>query len=303
MTAVKKGRFLVIATILIVAAFALALAGCTSKKADSSSDGESTEKSTPTINMTLASTTSTQDTGLFDVLIPAFEKANPGIKVKVVAVGSGEAIQMGKDGNADALLVHSPDDEKAFMAEGFGEDRLALMYNDFVIIGPASDPAKIKGAATAAEAFKKIAGAKATFISRGDKSGTNSKELKIWKAEGLSPDPAKDSWYKVTGQGMGDTIKVADESQAYTLSDRGTYLKMQKDGAIQAEILAEGGSDLFNHYHVITVKDAKEAEAAVTFSKWIVGAEGQAVIQDFGVAEYGKPLFFLEDTVGQSEKQ
>jgi len=292
-----KGRRFVAVIVFIIMAFMLA--SCGSNKATSSSTTTTTP--TKTVNMTLASTTSTQDTGLFDVLIPAFEKDNPGIKVKVVAVGSGEAIQMGKDGNADALLVHSPADEVTFMESGYGLTRKALMYNDFVVIGPASDPAGIKGSATAADAFKKIAAAKALFVSRGDKSGTNSKELKLWATAGLSPDPAKDAWYKVTGQGMGDSIKVADETQAYTLSDRGTYLKMQKDGSTQATILVEGGKDLLNHYHVIVVKDARQLDGAKAFSNWIIGPKGQAVIRDFGMKDYGKPLFSLEQTVGQEE--
>jgi tungstate transport system substrate-binding protein len=300
MSPVRKGWLFTLATVLIIAT--LVLAGCGSKKAaDSNTDSNTTP--TKTVNMTLASTTSTQDTGLFDVLIPAFEKDNPTVKVKVVAVGSGEAIQMGKDGNADALLVHSPADEVTFMKDGYGASRKALMYNDFVVIGPTSDPAGIKGSATAADAFKKIAAAKAPFISRGDKSGTNSKELKIWGSFAPAPTPAQDSWYKVTGQGMGDSIKVADETQAYTLSDRGTYLKMQKDGATKAVVLVEGGKDLLNSYHVIVVKDAKQLDAAKAFSDWIVGPAGQAVIKGFGVDTYGKALFSLSDTVGQEEDQ
>ncbi len=293
----KTWRFLFIAAALLIAA--LALVGCGAKESADTTD--TADKPAETVNMTLASTTSTQDTGLFDVLIPAFEKANAGIKVKVVAVGSGEAIQMGRDGNADALLVHSPADEETFMKDGFGESRKALMYNDFVLIGPASDPAKVEGTKSAADAFKKIAEAKAPFISRGDKSGTNTKELGIWEAAKIAPDPTKDSWYEVTGQGMGDTIKVADEGQAYTLADRGTYLKMQKDGSTTAKILVEGGTDLLNHYHVIVVKDAKQIDAARKFSDWIIGSEGQEVIKNFGVDDFGKPLFFLEKTIGQEE--
>ncbi|MCL2331909.1 MAG: substrate-binding domain-containing protein [Actinomycetia bacterium] len=297
MTVPKDGGLPVAVALFI--SVALVLVGCGPHKA-ASSGGPATSP-VKTVNMTLASTTSTQDTGLFDVLIPAFEKDNPEILVKVVAVGSGEAIQMGKDGNADALLVHSPADEATFMSGGFGLTRKALMYNDFVVIGPANDPAGIRGTSSAADAFAKIAAAKAPFVSRGDKSGTNSKELKIWQAAGLSPNPAKDAWYKVTGQGMGDSIKVADESLAYTLSDRGTYLKMQKSGATQAAVLAQGGTDLLNHYHVIVVKDAKQLDAAKIFSRWIVGPKGQAVIKDFGVSNFGKPLFNLEKTVGQEE--
>ncbi|MCL2324447.1 MAG: extracellular solute-binding protein [Actinomycetia bacterium] len=292
----RRGRLLVGG--VLIAVLLSTLAGC----------GGYTKESIPppyrkTVNLTLASTTSTQDTGLFDVLIPAFEKDNPAIKVKVVAVGSGEAIQMGKDGNADVLLVHSPADEVTFMQDDYGLTRKALMYNDFVVIGPASDPAHIKGSASAAAAFAKIADSASPFVSRGDASGTNSKELKIWKAAGLSPAPAKDPWYKVTGQGMGDSIKVADETGAYTLSDRGTYLKMRAAGATKAAVLVEGGKDLLNHYHVIVVRDARRLDAAKTFSSWITGPRGQAVIRDFGARDYGRPLFILEKSVGQEEDQ
>ena len=201
----------------------------------------------------LASTTSTKDSGLFDVLIPAFEKDNPAWKVKVVAVGSGAAIKLGEQKDADVLLVHSPADEKAFMDKGLGEERRDVMYNDFIVVGPTEDPAGIKGMNVAADAFKKIADTESTFISRGDKSGTNAKELTIWKAAGIEPSGP---WYQKIGQGMGEALRISNEKKAYTLSDRATYLSM-KD-ALQLDILVEGDTALFNQYGVITVKDATE---------------------------------------------
>ncbi|MBC7293877.1 MAG: substrate-binding domain-containing protein, partial [Thermoleophilia bacterium] len=203
-------------------------------------------------DLVLASTTSTQDSGLFNVLIPAFNQAYPQYRVKVVAVGSGEALKLGETGDADVLLVHSPDAEKQFMAQGFGVERKAVMYNDFIIVGPPDDPAGIKGMKSAAQAFAAIAQAKATFYSRGDNSGTHSKEKAVWKAAGISP---AGSWYKTTGQGMGETLTIADQTGGYTLTDRGTYLS-RKD-SLGLQVLVEGDKALFNQYHVITVKKAR----------------------------------------------
>lgn len=234
----------------------------------------------------LASTTSTQDSGLFEVLIPAFEAAYP-YTVKVIAVGSGEAIAMGKSGDADVLLVHSSAAEKTFMQDGFGIERKAVMYNDFVIVGPAADPAKIKGGTTADAAFKAIAGAKALFFSRGDDSGTNAKEKAIWKTAGI--EPAGD-WYQTTGQGMGETLTIADQQGGYTLSDRATYLT--KSDSLALEILVEGDKALFNQYHVITVKDAVNAQGAADFMNWITSeAVQQDLIATFGAEKFGQPLF------------
>ena len=177
-------------------------------------------------NIILATTTSTQDSGLLDVLIPLFEKET-GYFVKTIAVGSGQAMAMGKKGEADVLLVHSPDDEKKFMAEGFGVNRRLVMHNDFIIVGPASDPAGVRGAKTSADAFRKIASTGALFLSRGDNSGTHAKEKKLWKAAGISPDGQK--WYQQTGLGMGETLNVAAEKKGYTLADRGTYLALTEN--------------------------------------------------------------------------
>jgi tungstate transport system substrate-binding protein len=238
----------------------------------------------------LATTTSTRDTGLLDVLLPMFQKAT-GYNVKMVAVGSGQALQMGTDGNADVLLVHSPAAEKDLMSKGFGKERLLVMHNDFVIVGPSSDPAKIKGITSPVDAFKAIAAAKAPFASRNDKSGTNTMELSIWKSAGITP---AGDWYLQTGQGMADTLRVISDKGGYTLTDRGTYLAQQK--TLQLDILVEGDASLLNIYHVITVNPDKWPKVNYTgakaFADWILSPAIQTFIGNFGVDKYGKPLFF-----------
>ncbi|MCX5906648.1 MAG: substrate-binding domain-containing protein, partial [Deltaproteobacteria bacterium] len=203
-------------------------------------------------NIILATTTSTQDSGLLDVLIPIFEKQT-GYFVKTIAVGSGQAMAMGQKGEADVLLVHSPDAEKKFVAEGYGINRQVVMHNDFIIVGPAEDPAGLKGMKSASQAFKKMASAGALFVSRGDKSGTHSKELAIWKSAGVNPE--KEKWYQQTGLGMGQTLNVAAEKKGQTLADRGTYLALKKN--LHLDILVEGDAILLNIYHVIEVNPAK----------------------------------------------
>ena len=248
---------------------------------------EETTESVARTELILASTSSTQDSGLFEVLIPAFEEDYP-YTVKVIAVGSGEAIEMGKTGDADVLLMHSPAAEKTFMEEGFGVERKAVMYNDFIIVGPADDPAGTSGMTDAAVAFAAIAEAEPKFFSRGDDSGTNTKELAIWEKAAITPEG---DWYLTTGQGMGDTLTVADQEAGYTLSDRATYLT--KKDSLALEILAEGDTILFNQYHVITVKDAVNAQGAADFMEWIVSdSVQQNLIAPFGVEEFGLPLFF-----------
>jgi len=240
----------------------------------------------------LSTTTSTRDTGLLDVLIPMFEK-QCSCTVKMVAVGSGAALQMGQDGNADVLLVHAPASEKTFMDKGFGQERLLVMHNDFVILGPTADPAKIKGIKSPAEAFKKIADAKATFVSRGDNSGTNQAELAIWKIAGITPTK-DDAWYLQTGGAMGDTLNVANQKQAYTISDRGTYLAYKAN--LQLDILVQGDPSLLNIYHVITVNPAKwpkvNIKLANAFADFMVNKDTQKVIAAFGIDKYGQPLFY-----------
>ena len=254
-------------------------------------------------NVILATTTSTQDTGLLDVLIPSFEKKT-GYFVKTIAVGSGQAMTMGQKGEADVLLVHSPEAEVKFMAEGSGVNRLLVMHNDFVIVGPAADPAAIKGSKSSPEAFKKIAAAGALFLSRGDNSGTNAKEMGVWKAAGVKPEGQK--WYQQTGLGMGQTLNVAAEKKGYTLADRGTWLALQKN--LGLPILMSGDPILLNIYHVIQVNPAKwpkvNTEGAKAFSDFVVSAEVQKIIGTFGVDKYGSPLFFpdagkKEDSLGK----
>jgi tungstate transport system substrate-binding protein len=242
-------------------------------------------------NLILATTTSTQDSGLLDVLIPMFEEQT-GYKVQTVAVGSGEAMKMGQDGNADVLLVHSPAAEATFMSDGWGKDRALVMHNDFIIVGPAADPAKIKGLEPS-DAFKAIAAAQATFAARADKSGTSTKELGIWKKAELDPATEKPAWYIETGQGMGATLTIASEKGAYTLTDRATFLA-NKD-KLQLEILVEKNKTLLNVYHVMTVDPAKwpkvNYDGAVAFMKFMTDPAIQEVIGQFGVDKFGQQLF------------
>ncbi len=242
-------------------------------------------------NLILATTTSTQDTGLLDVLIPIFEKKT-GYFVKTIAVGSGQAMTMGEKGEADVLLVHSPDAEVKFVAGGFGVNRRLVMHNDFVVVGPAADPAKIKGTKITVDAFKKIAAAGSLFLSRGDKSGTDAKEKAIWKAAGVKYEGQK--WYQETGLGMGQTLNIASEKKAYTLADRGTYLAQKKNIAL--DILVEGDAILLNIYHVIEVNPAKwpkvNAVGAKAFADFMVSNDTQAIIKTYGIEKFGGPLFF-----------
>ncbi len=239
----------------------------------------------------LATTTSTQDSGLLDVILPDFEE-QAGVDVDVIAVGTGQALKLGEDGNADVLLVHARAREDEFMAANHGVRREDVMYNDFVILGPADDPAGVGGATSAAEAFAAIAAAQAPFISRGDDSGTHTKEKALWAKAGV--EPAGD-WYVSAGQGMGAVLTMADEQQAYTLSDRATYLARTLEGT-DLVILGEGDPALFNPYGVIAVNPDKnpniQAELADQFIDWIISAPTQEMIGQFGMEEFGQPLFF-----------
>jgi tungstate transport system substrate-binding protein len=238
----------------------------------------------------LATTTSTQDSGLLDVLVPMFQDQT-GRTVQTVAVGSGEAMKMGKEGNADVLLVHAPASEVAFMDAGNGEDRALVMHNDFIVVGPAADPAAIQGLA-AANAFKAIFEAGAPFITRGDDSGTHKKELALWKSAGL--EPTGQAWYLETGQGMGASMTVASEKVAYILADRATYLANQEN--YQLEILVEGDNSLLNVYHVITVSPDRwpkvNYDGALAFLQFMTNPDTQSVIGEFGVDEFGQSLFY-----------
>ena len=271
----------------VVSAPVLAACGGEEKKA--------ADKGAPLI---LASTTSTQDSGLLDVLVPAFEKAE-GHQIKTVAVGSGEAIELGGRGEADVLLVHSPEAEKDLMKTGKAGERRIVMHNDFVVVGPPEDPGGIKGKASTA-AFEEIATKETPFISRGDDSGTHKFELKLWEGAGLKP---RGAWYQESGQGMGATLRIAAEKDAYTLSDRGTYLTTKDSSGL--DIAVEGESDLLNVYHVIDM--AKRAgprvndAGAQAFAGWIVSPEAQKMIREFGREKYGEPLFVSD--AGKSDQE
>jgi len=273
-------------TLLLSLALASSLIGCSAKTTDSAAEDTAAQPS----EVVLASTTSTQDSGLFDVLIPAFEKALPQYKVQVIAVGTGEALELGRNKDADVLLVHAKTDEEKFVADGFGTARKDVCYNDFVIVGPESDPSGVKSSADTTAAMKAIATGKAPFISRGDDSGTNKKELKLWGTSKVTtPTPETAKWYESTGQGMGETLKIASEKGGYTIADRATYLTM-KD-SLDLVIVREGDKGLLNQYGVIPVTGAKNAEGAQAFADWIVSADGQKVIGDFGVEKFGQQLF------------
>ena len=240
----------------------------------------------------LATTTSTRDSGLLDDLLPLFEKQT-GYTVKMVAVGTGQALTMGKEGSADVLLVHAPSSEVEYMDGGFGLDRYLVMHNDFIIVGPEDDPAKTKDQASTNDVFAAINNTKSIFVSRGDDSGTNKAELKLWKAAAITPEG---EWYLVTGQGMGDTLRIASEQAGYTLTDRATYLSM-KD-TLDLSILCEGDQALLNIYHVITVNPTlwpnANYEGAKTFADWMVSEDTQKVIAEFGVDQYGQALFIAD---------
>lgn len=242
-------------------------------------------------NVILATTTSTRDSGLLDVLIPVFEK-DTGFFVKTISVGSGQAMKMGEKGEADVLLVHSPDAEKTFMTQGFGVNRMLVMHNDFIIVGPPSDPARIKGMKTTRDALKAIAQSGNLFLSRGDNSGTHAKEKGLWKAAGITPEGQK--WFQQTGLGMGQTLNVAAEKKGYTLTDRATYLALKKK--LGLEILIEGEPLLLNIYHVIELNPAKSPKINVAggkaFTQFMVSKKAQELISKFGVDKYGAPLFF-----------
>jgi tungstate transport system substrate-binding protein len=259
----------------------LALAACGNDDDDSGQSEAGTDKG----QMILATTTSTQDSGLLDELLPRFQDES-GCSVKTVAVGSGEALELGEKGDADVLLVHSPEAEQEYMNGGHGASREAVMHNDFIVVGPEDDPAGINGAGSAADAFTSISKAEAPFASRADESGTHTKELSIWEAAGIEP---KGAWYIETGQGMGETLTIASQKQAYTLSDRGTFLATDN---LDSELLVEGGKDLLNPYHVIVVEaEGVNRACAQEFSDWITSPETQDEIGSFGMAEFGEPLF------------
>jgi len=263
----------------------------------------------------MSTTTSTQSSGLLDILLPELEKET-GIKVKVIAKGTGAAIRDGMDGNVDVIFVHARAREEKFINEGYGTQRYAVMHNDFVILGPAKDPAGIKGMANAGDALKKIAESQSVFVSRGDDSGTHTKEQALWKASGLPVEKKTDTivkkgkkrqvsyvhpkglgvWYLSIGQGMGKTLTFADEKLAYTLADRGTYIKYKfgRDIPIELDVLCEGDAALANPYGVIPVNPKKHShvnyQLAEEFAKWLVSKQGQTAIDNYRLL--GKQLFY-----------
>lgn len=285
----RKRLFLLLGLLMLV----LAVVGCSGKEAAKSQ--EPPKPANP--NIILATTTSTQDSGLLDVLLPAFEKKT-GYKVKTVAVGTGQALALGEKGEADVLLVHAPAAEKKVVASGAAVNRQLVMHNDFVLVGPVADAAKIK-AKTTQEALQAIAEAKAVFVSRGDDSGTHKMEVALWKNAALKPVAP---WYQEAGAGMGQTLKIADEKAGYTLTDRATYLAQKKN--LKLEILVEGDAKLLNIYHVMEVNSEKFAKAnqagAKAFREFLLSSEGQALIAAFGKDKYGQPLFFADG--GKTEK-
>lgn len=288
----KKNSIALLA-ILFIGLMIVSLAGCGTKP-----DKAAQEPAKPQVqDIILATTTSTQDSGLLDVLLPAFEKKT-GYKVKTIAVGTGQALAMGEKGEADVLLVHAPDAEKKVVAGGAAINRQMVMHNDFILVGAADDPAHTKGQ-TVTAALTAIAKAETPFISRGDKSGTHQMEQKLWKQAGITPSGA---WYQEAGAGMGQTLAIANEKKGYTLTDRATFLAQKKNLAL--EIMVEGDAKLLNIYHVMEVNPEKFAKVnnagAKAFSAFILSSEGQALISTFGKDKYGQALFFAD--AGKTEK-
>ncbi len=240
--------------------------------------------------ITLATTTSTRDSGLLDVLLPRFQQQT-GIEVRVVAVGSGQALELGRRGDADVLLTHSPAAEAEFLADGSGIERRPVMHNDFVLVGPPADPAGVRGLTSISTAFARLAETGATFVSRGDESGTHAKEREIWQQPGAPP---RGAWYLSAGGGMAQTLRLASERQAYTLSDRGTFLAHRE--RLELALLAEGDPLLRNEYAVILLDPKQHPQlqhaAARRFADFLVAPQTQRVIARFGLAKFGQPLFF-----------
>jgi tungstate transport system substrate-binding protein len=267
-------RYAPVRLLLCLAALLMLASGCSTQ---------------PERSITLATTTSVQDSGLLEELVPKF-RAKTGIEVRVVAVGTGQALEIGRRGDADILLVHDPDAEERFMTEGYGKSREEVMFNDFVIVGPAADPAGVKGLVSAKEAFSRIAQRHAPFVSRGDRSGTHQKEEEVWKRAGVEP---RGDWYVKSGQGMGAVLRMADQKNAYALTDRATYLAHRKD--LESVVLVEGDPELVNRYSVIVVSPERHPHVkhglAMRFSYFLLTAETQNLIADFGTDRYGRALF------------
>lgn len=279
--------------LIVVMIVALLAAGCGAPKQQQQPEQESQpEQPQEPANkdVILATTTSTYDSGLLDVLIPIFEQET-GYKVKPIAVGTGKALAMGDNGEADVLLVHAPDAEMELVENKSAINRQLVMHNDFVVVGPKDDPAKIKESDGAVEALKRIAESGSLFVSRGDDSGTHKMEKNLWADASLTPEGA---WYQEAGAGMGDTLKIASEKDGYTLTDRATYLALK--GNLSLDVLLEGDAVLLNIYHVMQVNPEKfdkvNADGGKAFVDFMVSDDTQKVISEFGVDKYGEPLFF-----------
>jgi tungstate transport system substrate-binding protein len=291
-------RWLWIGVLAGLAALAMVMAvGCGDNEEEqaAATPAEEEAAATPTVErgpseVILATTTSTQDSGLLDVLVPLFEDES-GYNVKIIAVGTGQALAMGERGDADVLLVHAPDSEKPLVESGAAINRRLVMHNDFIIVGPESDPAAVGGMTSAVDSLTAIYDAGATFISRGDDSGTNKRELSLWEDAGL--DPAGQSWYEESGQGMGSTLQIANQKDAYTLTDRGTYLAQSEN--LDLVVLVEGDPLLLNVYSVMQVNpeqfDLVNGPGGEAFVNFMVSDEVQDIIRDFRVEEFGQPLF------------
>ncbi|WP_258360770.1 substrate-binding domain-containing protein [Moorella sulfitireducens] len=307
----KNGRMVAVLAVFIIL-LAIVVAGCggggtgsqDGGKAAAPAAGQEAAKTPANKDVILATTTSTMDSGLLDVLLPMFEKKT-GYNIKPISVGTGQALSMGDRGNVDVLLVHAPADEMKLVEKGTVINRRLVMHNDFIIVGPPADPAGIKGVNKAADALKQIAGRQAIFISRGDDSGTHKMELDLWKAAGIEPEG---KWYQEAGAGMGQTLNIASEKGGYTLTDRGTYLSLKNN--LKLDIMVEGEKDLLNIYHVMQVNPEKfpgmkiNSEGAKAFAEFMIDPETQKVIGEFGKDKYGQPLFFPdagkdENTLGQ----
>ncbi|MDR1701528.1 MAG: substrate-binding domain-containing protein [Sporomusaceae bacterium] len=286
----KRSMYLLLIMIFLVAA----LAGCSSEPAKpaETKQAETQAPKPARPEVILSTTTSTRDSGLLDVLVPAFEKKT-GYVIKTIAVGTGQALAMGEKGEADVLLTHAPDAEIKVEEKGAVINRRLLMHNDYIIIGAAEDSAKIKGKSTQ-EALTAISSAQAAFVSRGDNSGTHMLEKKLWEQVNIKPAAP---WYIESGTGMGQTLTIANEKKGYTISDRATYLAQKKN--INLEILVEGDKNLLNIYHVMEVNPAKfdkvNKDGAKAFADFLLSDEGKKIISEFGKDKFGQPLFFLGD--------
>ena len=301
----KRNLFFKETCLALLMVFALMLSGCTSTPEAEPAPEPETEQANQEVttpenpDIILATTTSTQDSGLLDVLIPMFEEQT-GYRVKTIAVGTGQALAMGEKGEADVLLTHAPASEKPLVESGAVTNYQLVMHNDFILVGPSSDPAKVKDLKSVADAFKSISETSSIFVSRGDDSGTDKKEKGIWKDINI---PNEGSWYQETGQEMGQTLNIASQKEGYTLTDRATFLA-QKDN-LQLEIAVQGEKSLLNIYHVMQVNEEKfpkvNADGAKAFVEFMIDSKTQDIIGEFGMDEYGEPLFFKD--AGKTEEE